>query len=419
MATFTEHISAAAQMVNDPDVATELAFQLDALGLGSALPPVMNSKTSMAQRQQSSPTLYNHHNPSQQNQHKQHQQALLNAILGTQQQRPSAGPSPQDILALLELQQAQAAVTQNAHLHAQLALQVQAQQAILAAQTRQNMSSAQQQYLQQLAIAALPTARSPLAQKDPAIRIQDRRSSTKGRHGKADIDTESRTRFESTPVPSPRLPAYATPQMQTLSAFPSAHSPFTRDVSWQSSFSPSAGGGSPAPNAMRTSESPASNLAQNCRPGGAAALSALLSRRTGTEGALPSGEARSPSPPSPSSPVKNNEAIYTNPTAESLSRALLGHGRPGNVQSAERAWTLSAADMANAKSHIDVAPRSASFAGMSVPRTVVVRQPFGPPGAPNELGEKNFQSRIRKQAGRGLGLLSRRGDTPAATPTLA
>ncbi|WVN90562.1 uncharacterized protein L203_105801 [Cryptococcus depauperatus CBS 7841] len=57
--------------------------------------------------------------------------------------------------------------------------------------------------------------------------------------------------------------------------------------------------------------------------------------------------------------------------------------------------------------------REERIASQSVGKKVLVaRQPLGPPGDIKDLGNKNFQARIRKQAGLNLGMLGRRTETP-------
>jgi hypothetical protein len=59
------------------------------------------------------------------------------------------------------------------------------------------------------------------------------------------------------------------------------------------------------------------------------------------------------------------------------------------------------------------APRSQSFS-VAVrstedrPVAIVLRQPYGPPGSPDSLKQKNFAANIRRQAGLNLGMLNRR-----------
>lgn len=69
------------------------------------------------------------------------------------------------------------------------------------------------------------------------------------------------------------------------------------------------------------------------------------------------------------------------------------------------------------------ATRSASFSSYSreeaknmaqqgaVPASYVIRQPYGPPGSIDEIGDKNFATRIRRKAGLNLGMLNRRTES--------
>lgn len=81
--------------------------------------------------------------------------------------------------------------------------------------------------------------------------------------------------------------------------------------------------------------------------------------------------------------------------------------------------------------YLPPAPRSQSFSSYTRPTTVdvtrrqqavvnsgsssavpslIIRQPYGPPGSVDELSQKNFASNIRRQAGINLGMLGRRTD---------
>lgn len=87
----------------------------------------------------------------------------------------------------------------------------------------------------------------------------------------------------------------------------------------------------------------------------------------------------------------------------------LGHGRPGATAAQNRAKSNPFPMPSAPKS--ETTNRSVSLAQPLKP----IRQPFGPPAPTNELGERNFQSMARKAAGKGLGMLGRRGDGSGGT----
>ncbi|OCF35128.1 hypothetical protein I316_03169 [Kwoniella heveanensis BCC8398] len=107
------------------------------------------------------------------------------------------------------------------------------------------------------------------------------------------------------------------------------------------------------------------------------------------------------------------------PKSAKYTLGALGLGRPSalaNVSSTARSATLpAAAELLDP----NAAARSVSQPILQTSKVVIVRQPMGPPGEAKELGDKNFQSRLRRQAGLNLGMLGRRTESPCPTPVLA
>ncbi|GFZ45012.1 hypothetical protein JCM24511_02738 [Saitozyma sp. JCM 24511] len=107
---------------------------------------------------------------------------------------------------------------------------------------------------------------------------------------------------------------------------------------------------------------------------------------------------------SPSSSISEHAEKPTATTA----REALGLGRPAQVVSGGRAWSVPSQTKSSPKETSTSAARAASYTVGVGAHIKPVRQPNGPPGPPNELGDRNFQSRIRRQAGLNLGMLNRR-----------
>ena len=295
------------------------------------------------------------------------QQQLVQAMLASQQ--PS---SQREALAMLQMQQAAA---NNPALHAHLVMQAQAQRALLAMQQGYT-DPRQQQMLQQLQLAALQQQASDQRNALAAQVQANMHARTNRSRPMSPNDADLRARFESVPNTVPNK----TPQLDNL------RSPHP-DGSWRS-FSPSMRG-TPKSSAEY---SPAHGSRFGSRLDGPS-LSAFLARRRATDESSHSGEsdvsgqtdAMSKATTAQTSP---NVSIFEDKPGQNI----LGHGRPTNVNVAPRAWTAPS-QTTNTVSGFGVTrtPRAASHAGSS--RTITVRQPFGPPGEANELGEKNFQSR--------------------------
>jgi hypothetical protein len=134
-------------------------------------------------------------------------------------------------------------------------------------------------------------------------------------------------------------------------------------------------------------------------------LTSLLARR--------SAEATTDTLPTTAKTSAVPSAAAANPTqsedriAARQGLSTLGLGRPASSTTQNRAksspFPLPAATTDTA------APRAVSLA------LKPIRQPYGPPAPTNELGDRNFQAMARKKAGKGLGMLGRRGESSGAT----
>ncbi|OWZ74926.1 hypothetical protein C365_06594 [Cryptococcus neoformans Bt85] len=156
-------------------------------------------------------------------------------------------------------------------------------------------------------------------------------------------------------------------------------------------------------------------------------LTATLSKRsssedqttfTVTEVKTPPGEV---SRTTPASPI----------TQQARQSVDLGFGRPAAcVTPAEAKITRDAVEAASARtsslafggpysSGNNNSRSSSQSIGLAMKKISVARQPSGPPGDVKDLGDRNFQARIRKQAGLNLGMLNRRTESPAEIASTA
>lgn len=139
-------------------------------------------------------------------------------------------------------------------------------------------------------------------------------------------------------------------------------------------------------------------------------LTALLARRSAeTKPEQPTtptiaSEAQLPAASSSPAPLKEDRL------AARQGLLSLGLGRPGAAPGQNRAKS-SPFPLSPATEKVEVpAARSVSLAQQIKP----IRQPLGPPAPTNELGDRNFQANVRKQAGKGLGMLGRRAEGQAS-----
>lgn len=277
-----------------------------------------------------------------------------------------------DTMTAVQQQQARA-VSMNSYLQAHLQVQAQAQRAILAAQLQRNTGGARYDLpshspaaLQRAAIAAQVQvnmlARTTCAQKtDPN-------------------DADLHRRFEDDHATSD---AYRTPANASTPVFGQMDSPqayIPLHDAWRSVDSPIAS----STEKMYTS-SPKAQAGQDRRSDFNSPSSRLV----------PSASRRQ-------APRLHNAALdcsdgvnYTETTATpavlehgktSVIQAL-GRGRPTHTNSTSRAWSTPI----TTRSVTETAPRASSYSGPI--RAAAIRQPIGPPGGAEELGEKNFQSR--------------------------
>ncbi|ORY30545.1 hypothetical protein BCR39DRAFT_587811 [Naematelia encephala] len=356
----------------------------------------------------------------------QQQQALLLQTILANQPRSGQQASQHQLresLALLELQQAQQASTYP-QLQAHLAAQAQqAQRAVFAAQMQQQQQH--QLYLQQLRQQQLDlftnsqqSYSSPSEQRTIlAAQVQaSLLARTNRARGMNPDDAELRARFESAPNSNDM---YKTPQEPSKPVFEQRLSPYAQPAP-STSWRPSQPAAPPAKSANSDSRPAMGRFAQARQamandPKPMGSLSSVLTRRRMTD------ESSASSQSSSTSERKASDSSQTSPTTsfEEQVRAApvknLGLGRP----SAPGSGVRSATSPTVLTPRTEPAPRAASYTNGQVARTAVVRQPIGPPGDAKELGDKNFQSRIRRQAGLNLGMLGRRTDAASSTPVVA
>jgi hypothetical protein len=94
---------------------------------------------------------------------------------------------------------------------------------------------------------------------------------------------------------------------------------------------------------------------------------------------------------SPSSSISEHAEKPT--TTTMTARETLGLGRPAQVVSGGRAWSVPSQTKSSPKEMSTSSARAASYTVAVGAHIKPVRQPNGPPGPPNELGDKNFKSR--------------------------
>ncbi|ODN73991.1 hypothetical protein L202_07484 [Cryptococcus amylolentus CBS 6039] len=455
----------------DGDDSAFIAAKMAALGLDPNGNPYNQNGYSGAtrapkERRSRTPVVSRNHEPV----NYQQQQVLINLL--SQQASPS---HIREAMALLELQQAQHAATDRhyqtqmlAQQHARSAAQRQAeeyqrdlyiqQQAqkremerlaiqreatkrqFLQQQQEQQMLKLRDQRLQQLhlqqQLAALQTdayqaqvqaqrQRSALgAQMTANLQArQDRAAQGCWAMGMDSADLQSR--FESAPQSA------ISPTSEDRGRFESA--------AYYSGYeAPSAVSGSPTSPSWRSSESSSPTKSVSAegpvpavKPGGRFAraraaleadgkssygtLSAALSKRSSSEDHT-SAPAEVSIPP-----ADGSHTTPASPISERIPIAL-GIGRPvvappkiiySGEKYTPRAFSLPQGALGGRGAQAE--GRSASLPAGQVKRVVVTvaRQPTGPPGDVKDLGDKNFQARIRSQAVRNLGMLGRRTDSPA------
>ncbi|WVQ73407.1 hypothetical protein IAR50_002979 [Cryptococcus sp. DSM 104548] len=436
----------------DGDDSAFIAAKMAALGLDPNGNPYSQngysgSSRAPKERRSRTPVVPRNHEPVSYQQ--QAQQQVLISLLSQQ-----ASPSHiREAMALLELQQAQHAATDRHYQTQQqaqkremelLAVQREAtKRQFLQQQQEQQMLKLRDQRLQQIhlqqQLAALQTdayqaqvkaerQRSALGAQMTA-NLQARQDRAAQNYWGMGMDSAAlKSRFESAPQ--------------------SAVSPISEDRGrFESSFyysgyeAPSAVSGSPASPSWRSAESSSPTKSTTAstdgpvnpatKPGGRFAraraaleadgkssygtLSAALSKRSSSEDHT-SAPAEGPIPPAGIS--------HTTPTSPVSDRVPVGLGigrpvaaPPKTIQSGEkyapRAFSLPQGVQGGLRAQAE--GRSASLPAGQVKRVVVTvaRQPTGPPGDVKDLGDKNFQARIRSQAVRNLGMLGRRTDSPA------
>ncbi|WWC62796.1 uncharacterized protein I303_105393 [Kwoniella dejecticola CBS 10117] len=126
--------------------------------------------------------------------------------------------------------------------------------------------------------------------------------------------------------------------------------------------------------------------------------------------------------------TSKEEVTSNSPTVErktlKYTLGALGYGKPSTVSATTvRSTTVpnppcTQAEPALAQNQ-QQQQRAVTQPAIPQVKIIVVRQPHGPPCEASELGDKNFQSRIRRQAGLNLTMLGRRTESPCPTPVLA
>lgn len=352
------------------------------------------------------------------------QQYLLQQLL-TNRPVNRGQPGTQDVRAV-QLQQLQLQM-QQVQMHTQMQAQAQAQM-----QTRQYGVDprVQAQLLAQLQASVKPSAAQQHAEAQAhAFTIAQVQQKAQAKYQaqveafklqqQAESERELRTRFESQPNPEV-IRATRTPKP--------AVSPITTTARTRPASIASEPEESPSPTKATV---PLGRFAQARQTAGTpfGELTALLARRSAAEQGLEKGSIPK-APVNPSAPSAD-EGLDIDKPAESASALAaaapsqdrlaaranlktLGHGRP-----------LVSPTPADSKDRVQSSPlpRPASKKAEPAPTRSVshgqpmkpIRQPFGPPAPVNELGDRNFQSMARKAAGKGLGMLGRRGDGSGST----
>ncbi|OCF57046.1 hypothetical protein L486_05904 [Kwoniella mangroviensis CBS 10435] len=393
------------------------------------------------------------------NQQAQQQQALYHLL--SQQKQNQLNPQLREAMAILELQQAQQSATDR-HAYAQQQAQrafnqaqrqpgweqtkvVQQQQ-----QQQQQQQIREMQYLQDLhlqqQLTALQTTNTntynPPNNERTALsaQMQANLQARQGRvlaqaRGMTLDDSELRARFEA----AENYGHTAPPPIESKTRF----SPSTSPTNGNSPTSPSwKSSGSPSPtktNILTPTELPTltqPTTSVRSPKGGrfSQARKAMAAEGTekpyGTLTATLSGKSLNMEnyvqPMFTEKKVQEQKEevveVPASPTVEKkpmkYTLGALVNGRPSTVPShTSRAATLPVTETNSAPVYNQ---RAVSQPLLQVPSKVfVVRQPHGPPCEASELGDKNFQSRLRRQAGLNLTMLNRRTESPCPTPVLA
>ncbi|KAK4689675.1 hypothetical protein P7C73_g412, partial [Tremellales sp. Uapishka_1] len=332
----------------------------------------------------------------------QTQQALLLQRILMGQQPGGQNAQLRDAMSLLELQQASNPQLQ-AHLIAQA--QAQAQRAMYTAQNQPgynptpNPAIIHQQQQQQLYLQQL--------QLQQQLHLAAMQQYHQGRQrAMSPDDAEVRARFESAPNPTPTPPRFSPtsppiPSNSTARRSPEIATPNnTHNGTWRKPSSPSP---------TSTPKISIVDTSAEARPMGRFAQARKAMQLSSTSEASSSAPAETETSPNAS----NSDHSAATQIRE------LGIGRPPlstQLQNGGRAWTLGSLD----QSPIQQPRNGVRSQSMSSPhaRVSVIRQPVGPPGGPDELGSKNFASRIRRKAGLNLGMLGRRVESPMTTPVI-
>ncbi|WRT67977.1 uncharacterized protein IL334_004951 [Kwoniella shivajii] len=392
---------------------------------------------------------------AQMQQQQQQQQALLQLL--AQQSQAQINPQLREAMAILEIQQAQQSATDR-HVYAQQQAQrayAQAQRQpgwdqtrlIHQQQQQQQQQIREMQYLQdihlQQQLSALqmqtneykpqsrPNSDGGIQRSALAAQMQANLQARTGRvaeaRGMALDDSEIRTRFENA------ADTY-TPPIGNMSRFDT--SPLVTNTSgsptspsWRSSDS-----GSPSPTKttiLTPTElpTPSAQTHNSIRsPKGGRFSQAMATKGEQAYGTLTSTlsgrsihiEAR-PQLQSVFN-VEKKEAIQISPEMEKrplkYTIGALGNGRP-STQPANSNNNRSASLPVQEPKTTLLSQRVVSQPTIGMSKVMVVRQPYGPPCEAAELGDKNFQSRLRRQAGLNLTMLGRRVESPCPTPVLA
>ncbi|WVW84894.1 hypothetical protein I302_106929 [Kwoniella bestiolae CBS 10118] len=385
----------------------------------------------------------------------QQQQALFHLL--SQQNQTQLNPQMREAMAILELQQAQQTATDR-HAYAQR----QAQRAYGQAQRQPGWEQAkslqqqqqqirEMQYLQDLhlqqQLAALQSTTNTPAYGRPnsernalSAQMQANLQARQGRvlaqaRGMTLDDSELRARFEAAENYSYTPPPPLEPRVKFDSASTSptkGNSPTS--PSWKSSGSPS-----PTktniltPTELPTPTHPTSSVRSPKGGRFAQARQAMAAEGTekpyGTLTATLSGRSLNSENFAQTmfteKTIQEKEEVVEAPASPTVEKkplkytlGALGNGRPSTVSSnTNRAVTLPVKENNPAQAH---SQRAVSQPLLQIPSKVyVVRQPYGPPCEASELGDKNFQSRLRRQAGLNLTMLGRRTESPCPTPVMA
>lgn len=386
----------------------------------------------------------------QQQQQQQHAQALQTLLL------QSADPVQlRETMALLELQRAQlSATTPSTHLERAYAQQAAAQQLVNQRILQQQLYALQAQQINQQqghqrhALAAQLEA-GTLRRERERERIERRRDV--GRPLSPDND-KARMAFENTPsgyfpAISPPVESAAGVGWTTLTsgsgktaATPFAEWPFGVN---QTSNSPSRSTQTPSTDSSNT-RAPSPSVITSSPTLHSAAPSAALGRFARARQELAAAQAAAPGA-TPLAALLSRGRSVDDDTVSLSSVATSPISETGPISTASRKWSIesSGRQVASDSGHLMMkepvsflewgyhppAARSQSFSSYSRPTTVdvtrrqsavnnntaapslILRQPFGPPGSVDELNQKNFASNIRRQAGINLGMLGRRTDS--------